>query len=57
MLSIQDEVADTDPDYWEKLLRQHWEQQQEIIESTLGKGKRTRKQVSDSLGLFYNCCD
>ena len=35
-----------DPNYWEKLLRHHWEQQQEEIASTLGKGKRIRKQVN-----------
>ena len=35
-----------DPNYWEKLLRHHWEQQQEEIASTLGKGKRVRKQVN-----------
>jgi chromodomain-helicase-DNA-binding protein 4 len=43
---LKDEVADTDSDYWEKLLRHHWEQQQEIIEGTLGKGKRARKQIN-----------
>jgi len=35
-----------DPNYWEKLLRHHYEQQQEEIASTLGKGKRIRKQVN-----------
>ena len=34
-----------DPDYWEKLLRHHYEQQRELEEGKLGKGKRIRKQV------------
>ncbi|KAL7983010.1 hypothetical protein Chor_013616 [Crotalus horridus] len=34
-----------DPDYWEKLLRHHYEQQQEDLARNLGKGKRVRKQV------------
>ena len=35
-----------DPDYWEKLLRHHYEQQQEDQARNLGKGKRVRKQVN-----------
>ncbi|XP_056298167.1 chromodomain-helicase-DNA-binding protein 3 isoform X1 [Pseudoliparis swirei] len=35
-----------DPDYWEKLLRHHYEQQQEDLTSKLGKGKRNRKPVN-----------
>lgn len=35
-----------DPDYWEKLLRHHYEQQQEDLVRNLGKGKRIRKQVN-----------
>ncbi|XP_007426753.2 chromodomain-helicase-DNA-binding protein 3 isoform X2 [Python bivittatus] len=35
-----------DPDYWEKLLRHHYEQQQEDLARNLGKGKRVRKQVN-----------
>uniref|UniRef100_A0A673B577 Chromodomain helicase DNA binding protein 3 n=1 Tax=Sphaeramia orbicularis TaxID=375764 RepID=A0A673B577_9TELE len=35
-----------DPDYWEKLLRHHYEQQQEDLASKLGKGKRNRKPVN-----------
>ena len=35
-----------DPDFWEKLLRHHYEQQRELEEAKLGKGKRVRKQVS-----------
>uniref|UniRef100_A0A670ZN89 CHD subfamily II SANT-like domain-containing protein n=1 Tax=Pseudonaja textilis TaxID=8673 RepID=A0A670ZN89_PSETE len=33
-------------DYWEKLLRHHYEQQQEDLARNLGKGKRVRKQVN-----------
>ena len=43
---IQDEVAEADPDYWEKLLRHHYEQEQETENQKLGKGKRVRKQVN-----------
>ncbi|CAB1427115.1 unnamed protein product [Pleuronectes platessa] len=35
-----------DPEYWEKLLRHHYEQQQEDLARNLGKGKRIRKQVN-----------
>uniref|UniRef100_A0A673FTP4 Chromodomain-helicase-DNA-binding protein 4-like n=1 Tax=Sinocyclocheilus rhinocerous TaxID=307959 RepID=A0A673FTP4_9TELE len=35
-----------DPDYWEKLLRHHYEQQQEDLARHLGKGKRPRKPVN-----------
>ncbi|CAK9295655.1 unnamed protein product [Gordionus sp. m RMFG-2023] len=35
-----------DPTYWEKLLRHHYEQHQEDLSKTLGKGKRVRKQVN-----------
>ncbi|XP_058849524.1 chromodomain-helicase-DNA-binding protein 4 isoform X3 [Acipenser ruthenus] len=35
-----------DPDYWEKLLRHHYEQQQQDLARNLGKGKRVRKQVN-----------
>ena len=34
-----------DPDFWEKLLRHHYEQQKELEAAKLGKGKRIRKQV------------
>lgn len=34
-----------DPDFWEKLLRHHYEQQRELEAAKLGKGKRIRKQV------------
>lgn len=42
---IKQEAENTDPAYWVKLLRHHYEQQQEDIARTLGKGKRVRKQV------------
>lgn len=35
-----------DPEYWEKLLRHHYEQDQETVAQKLGKGKRVRKQVN-----------
>nr|CAB3230448.1 chromodomain-helicase-DNA-binding protein 4 [Phallusia mammillata] len=43
---IQETMEQPDPNYWERLLRHHYEQQQEEIASTLGKGKRVRKQVN-----------
>lgn len=53
-LCLQEEVEreiikqeeNVDPDYWEKLLRHHYEQQQEDLARNLGKGKRVRKQVN-----------
>lgn len=42
---IKQEAENTDPAYWVKLLRHHYEQQQEDMARTLGKGKRVRKQV------------
>ena len=42
---IKQEAENTDPAYWEKLLRHHYEQQQEDLARSLGKGKRVRKQV------------
>ncbi|XP_024084977.1 chromodomain-helicase-DNA-binding protein Mi-2 homolog isoform X4 [Cimex lectularius] len=41
---IKQEAENTDPAYWVKLLRHHYEQQQEDLSRTLGKGKRVRKQ-------------
>lgn len=35
-----------DPAYWVKLLRHHYEQHQEDVSRSLGKGKRLRKQVN-----------
>lgn len=43
---IKQELEPTDPAYWEKLLRHHYEQQQEDLARTLGKGKRVRRQVN-----------
>ncbi|KHJ49017.1 CHDCT2 domain protein [Trichuris suis] len=47
---LKEEVQDADPDYWEKLLRHHYEQQQEDLSRQLGKGKRIRKQVNYAMG-------
>lgn len=49
---LKQEVESADPAYWEKLLRHHYEQQQEDLSRTLGKGKRVRKQVNynDAVG-------
>lgn len=33
-------------DYWEKLLRHHYEQEREVESQQLGKGKRARRQVN-----------
>ncbi|CAD6191489.1 unnamed protein product [Caenorhabditis auriculariae] len=46
-----------DPDYWEKLLRHHYEQDQETEAQKLGKGKRVRKQVnyaSENMGQDWS---
>merc|ERR1719186_656148 len=43
---LKQEADNTDPAYWEKLLRHHYEQQQEDINRSMGKGKRVRKQVN-----------
>merc|ERR1712226_1328143 len=43
---LKQEADVIDSDYWEKLLRHHFEQEQEYVASTLGKGKRVRKQVN-----------
>ena len=54
---IKQEAENTDPAYWEKLLRHHYEQQQEDLARSLGKGKRVRKQViyfSRPIFFFYN---
>uniref|UniRef100_A0A8R1HU68 Uncharacterized protein n=1 Tax=Caenorhabditis japonica TaxID=281687 RepID=A0A8R1HU68_CAEJA len=48
---------DPDPDYWEKLLKHHYEQDQEVEAQKLGKGKRIRKQVnyaSENMGQDWN---
>ncbi|VDD91675.1 unnamed protein product [Enterobius vermicularis] len=43
---IKESAQEADPDYWEKLLRHHYEQEQETQAQKLGKGKRVRKQVN-----------
>ncbi|XP_049291745.1 chromodomain-helicase-DNA-binding protein Mi-2 homolog [Anopheles funestus] len=43
---IKQEAENSDPAYWVKLLRHHYEQHQEDLSRTLGKGKRVRKQVN-----------
>lgn len=43
---LKQEAEQADPAYWEKLLRHHYEQQQEDLTRSLGKGKRVRKQVN-----------
>lgn len=43
---LKQEMESADPNYWEKLLRHHYEQHQEDLARTLGKGKRVRKQVN-----------
>ena len=43
---LKQEAEHADPNYWEKLLRHHYEQQQEDMSRALGKGKRVRKQVN-----------
>lgn len=43
---LKQEAEQADPAYWEKLLRHHYEQHQEDMSKTLGKGKRVRKQVN-----------
>ena len=49
---LKQDMESADPNYWEKLLRHHYEQQQEVMQHTLGKGKRIRKQVNynDAMG-------
>uniref|UniRef100_A0A914YFZ9 Helicase C-terminal domain-containing protein n=1 Tax=Panagrolaimus superbus TaxID=310955 RepID=A0A914YFZ9_9BILA len=42
---IAETVNEPDPDYWDKLLRHHYEQEQETESQKFGKGKRVRKQL------------
>ncbi|KAG9509945.1 Chromodomain-helicase-DNA-binding protein 3, partial [Fragariocoptes setiger] len=53
---LKQEAEQADPAYWEKLLRHHYEQHQEDVSRTLGKGKRVRKQVNynDAVGAQDN---
>merc|ERR1719340_473967 len=43
---LKQDADNTDPAYWEKLLRHHYEQAQEDVSRSMGKGKRVRKQVN-----------
>lgn len=43
---LQEKGPEVDPDYWERLLRHHYEQEQEVEAQQLGKGKRVRRQVN-----------
>uniref|UniRef100_A0A915EBV8 CHD subfamily II SANT-like domain-containing protein n=1 Tax=Ditylenchus dipsaci TaxID=166011 RepID=A0A915EBV8_9BILA len=43
---IKEATEEADPDYWEKLLRHHYEQDVETKQQNFGKGKRIRKQVN-----------
>lgn len=47
----EDSAESTDPLFWEKLLRHHYEQHQEDHLRSLGKGKRTRKPVNYNYNL------
>ena len=42
---LKEEAEQADPAFWEKLLRHHYEQHQEDVAKSMGKGKRVRKQV------------
>ena len=46
VIKQEEATPTTDPEYWEKLLRHHYEQEQENQTRALGKGKRVRKQVN-----------
>jgi chromodomain-helicase-DNA-binding protein 4 len=43
---LKEEAENTDPAYWEKLLRHHYEQHQEDVSKSMGKGKRVRRTVN-----------
>lgn len=47
----EDSTESSDPLFWEKLLRHHYEQHQEDHLRTLGKGKRNRKPVNYNYNL------
>lgn len=47
----EDSAESTDPLFWEKLLRHHYEQHQEDTVKLLGKGKRQRKPVNYNYNL------
>jgi len=42
---IKEQMDKDDPQYWEKLLKAHYDQHQAEEAQTMGKGKRVRKQV------------
>ena len=50
----EDSAESTDPLFWEKLLRHHYEQHQEDTVKLLGKGKRNRKPVNYNYNLDSN---
>ena len=37
---LKEEAENTDPAYWEKLLRHHYEQHQEVVGQSMGKGNK-----------------
>lgn len=51
---IKQDAENSDPAYWVKLLRHHYEQHQEDLGRTLGKGKRVRKQVNYNDGVMQS---
>jgi chromodomain-helicase-DNA-binding protein 4 len=51
---IKQESENNDPAYWIKLLRHHYEQHQEDVSRSLGKGKRVRKQVNYTDGAMVS---
>ena len=53
---LKENTQATDPDFWEKLLRHHYEQQRELEAAKLGKGKRVRKQVSVCVCVCVHMC-
>ena len=48
---VEETEQPSDPDFWEKLLRHHYEQQRELEAAKLGKGKRIRKRVNYMDGM------
>ena len=48
---MDDSTETNDPLYWERLLRHHYEQHQEDVLRSLGKGKRNRKPVNYNYNL------
>lgn len=55
---VKDEEKLATHEYWEQLLRHHYEQDMEMEQASLGKGKRVRKQVQYlNLGVEDNTKD